>query len=229
MYDIFISHASEDKESIARPLAVALAKKGFRVWYDETELKLGDSLSKKIDEGLAQSKYGIVILSKAFFQKNWPERELQGLASREVNSGEKVILPIWHKITKEDILSYSPTLADKLAAQTNDGIQNIVEQITRVLGTPRNTKPSKDMYLRYQDFPKRIRLSIVSSIIDFSSLETEEYIIKEYDLLSEAEYIIEKIKQVEKDEEILKLLKKAYVEIDSRVSAFVAEMIQENP
>lgn len=72
-FDVFISHATEDKETLVRPLALALAQHGFKVWYDEFELKLGDSLSKSIDHGLVSSAYGIVILSKAFFSKNWPQ------------------------------------------------------------------------------------------------------------------------------------------------------------
>jgi len=65
--DVFISHASEDKASIARPLTDALIVAGFSAWFDEYELKIGDSLRGKIDEGLKNSRYGIVILSKSFF------------------------------------------------------------------------------------------------------------------------------------------------------------------
>lgn len=83
-WDVFISHASEDKGDAARPLANELSSRGLRVWFDETTLELGDSLQVKIDEGLANSRFGIVLLSKAFFEKNWPKRELDGLVSREV-------------------------------------------------------------------------------------------------------------------------------------------------
>jgi hypothetical protein len=113
-WDVFISHASEDKESIARPLADALAKFGLNVWYDEFTLQLGDSLSRSIDRGLAESEYGIVILSPAFLAKAWPERELRGLVAREIRS-KKVILPIWHHLTRDDVLRYSPPLADVYA------------------------------------------------------------------------------------------------------------------
>ena len=78
-WDVFISHASEDKESIARPLKNALTDAGLRVWYDESELKIGDRLHKSIDEGIAKSGFGIVILSENFFKKDWPQRELDGL------------------------------------------------------------------------------------------------------------------------------------------------------
>ncbi|WML89214.1 toll/interleukin-1 receptor domain-containing protein [Thiothrix lacustris] len=132
-FDVFVSHASEDKESLVRPLASALSQHGFKVWYDEFELKVGDSLSKSIDSGLANSSYGIVVLSRAFFSKNWPQYELEGLTARQM-VGEKVILPVWHGVTREDILRYSPSLADKLAidSKTNT-IQQMVSSVASVI------------------------------------------------------------------------------------------------
>ena len=117
-YDFFISHASEDKDDIVRSLAGSLKENGFSVWYDEFELKIGDSLRKKIDAGLINSRYGIVIISPSFVKKNWTEYELNGMVAREMN-GHKVILPIWHKISKDEVLKFSPTLADKMALNTS--------------------------------------------------------------------------------------------------------------
>jgi hypothetical protein len=116
-YDVFISHASEDKNAVARPIAEALSSYGVRLWYDEFTLKLGDSLSRSIDKGLAKSKFGVVILSPSFFAKNWPEYELRGLTAKELRGG-KVILPIWHQVNIDDVIKYSPPLADKLAVNT---------------------------------------------------------------------------------------------------------------
>jgi TIR domain len=78
-WDVFISHASEDKELVARPLAQLLTGSGLHVWLDENELRLGDSLRIKLDQGLAASQFGVVVLSRAFFAKDWPQRELDGL------------------------------------------------------------------------------------------------------------------------------------------------------
>lgn len=141
-FDVFISHASEDKESLVRPLAVALAQHGFKVWYDEFELKIGDSLSKSIDHGLANSSYGIVVLSRAFFSKNWPQYELEGLTARQM-VGEKVVLPIWHGVTREDILRYSPPLADRLAIDSKTTtVQQMVSSVASVInGTSKNARP----------------------------------------------------------------------------------------
>jgi hypothetical protein len=115
-WDAFISHASEDKEFV-RPLAVALRSLGVSVWYDEFSLRLGDSLSASIDKGLAGSKFGLVVISQSFLSKQWPQYELRGLVHRDVYEG-RVIIPIWHGVTREQVMAFSPPLADKVAIIT---------------------------------------------------------------------------------------------------------------
>ena len=130
-YDAFIVHASEDKVGLVRPLAKTFSRMGYRVWYDEFELRAGDSLRQSIDRGLVNSRYGIVVLSAAFFSKNWPQYELNGLTAREMK-GHKVILPVWHKITKDDMLKFSPTLADKVAVTTKGrSIKKIATELAK--------------------------------------------------------------------------------------------------
>jgi hypothetical protein len=127
-WDVFISHASEDKGAIARPLADALAARGLAVWYDEFSLKLGDSLRESIDRGLARSRYGVVILSPHFFEKHWPQQELNGLATREIG-GSKVVLPVWHNVGFNEVRGFSPTLADRFAVGTEKGLESVVKSI----------------------------------------------------------------------------------------------------
>jgi hypothetical protein len=132
-FDVFISHASEDKDEVVRPLAHALKQGGLKVWYDEFELKIGDSLRRKIDNGLAKSRFGIVVFSKAFLTKGWTNYELDGLVTRAV-SGEQVLLPIWHNITKKEIIDYSPSLADKVARNTSTHtVEEIAEEIIMLI------------------------------------------------------------------------------------------------
>lgn len=133
-WDVFISHASEDKDSLVRDLAKALASSGLTVWYDEFTLTIGDSLRRSIDRGLVASRFGIVVLSHSFFSKEWPQRELDGLVAKEITSG-KVILPVWHNITKEEVASYSPILADRLAVQSDKGMAHVVAQILAAVRT----------------------------------------------------------------------------------------------
>lgn len=132
-YDAFISHASEDKDIIVRPLAQALTDLGFRIWFDEFELRVGDSLRQSIDKGLVNSRFGIVILSKPFFEKNWPQYELNGLAAKEID-GRKVVLPIWHGIGRVEVMAYSPALADKVALNSKTmKVSEIAVELANVL------------------------------------------------------------------------------------------------
>lgn len=114
-YDFFISHASEDKKSFVRPLAKELMKLGFKVWYDEFTLKMGDSLFEEISNGIKNSKYGIVVISKKFFEKEWTKKELQGLFSKEIFTNSNLILPIWLEIDAKEVYTFSPILADKMS------------------------------------------------------------------------------------------------------------------
>lgn len=118
-WDVFISHASEDKDEIARPLYAALTELGVTVWFDEAELRIGDSLRRKIDKGLARSSFGVVIFSERFFAKGWPQYELDGIVTRSV-AGEQNLLPIWHKVSQDEVRAQSPSLADKVARSTAD-------------------------------------------------------------------------------------------------------------
>lgn len=132
-YDVFISHASEDKDNIVRPLANALQEAGLRVWYDEFELRIGDSLRRKIDMGLAHSRFGIVVLSQQFFRKGWTNYELDGLVTRTV-TGEQILLPIWHNVSKQEVIEYSPSLADKVARNTaTHTVDEIATEIAEVI------------------------------------------------------------------------------------------------
>lgn len=133
MWDVFISHASEDKESIAKPIAERLQSAGIGVWLDTQTLALGDSLRKKIDEGLSQSRYGVIILSKHFFAKRWPQRELDGLLAREDVEGRKVLLPVWHDVSAEQVASFAPLLAARLAVSTAEGLDHVADEILSVV------------------------------------------------------------------------------------------------
>ena len=132
-YDVFVSHASEDKDDVVRPLVRALQEKGVRVWYDEFELKIGDSLRRKIDQGLSKSRFGIVIISKSFIKKGWTNYELDGIMTKAI-SGQQILLPIWHNVTKQEVIDYSPSLADKVARNTcQETIEEIAEEIAQMI------------------------------------------------------------------------------------------------
>jgi len=132
MWDIFISHASEDKDAVARPIAERLHSLGLKVWYDEFTLLLGDSLRQSIDYGLANSRFGVVVLSPNFLVKNWPRKELDGLFSKETEA-EKVILPVWHNISQAELSKHSPMMADRIAVSTSNGLDMVIKEIMKVV------------------------------------------------------------------------------------------------
>lgn len=134
-YDCFICHASEDKKPFVAPLAERLRNEGCRVWYDDFVLKVGDSLPKKIDEGLAQSRHGVVVVSPSFFgiKKHWTRKELDALA---VLARERGILPVWLDVTEADITPHLPTLAAIVAARADEGLDTVVSKLMDAMGMP---------------------------------------------------------------------------------------------
>ena len=139
LFDAFICHASEDKDDFVRPLAERLKENRVEVWYDEFSLKVGDSLRRSIDMGLAKSRFGVVVLSKNFFSKEWPQWELDGLVQRQINANANLILPIWHNITKEEVMAFSLALADKIATDSAKGIDHVVSELLKVISPEGST------------------------------------------------------------------------------------------
>ncbi len=173
LWDVFISHASEDKNEVVRPLSRLLEEEGLRVWLDESELRLGDSLSQKIDEGLAQSRFGLIVLSEAFFAKSWPRRELSGLVARE-STGEKAILPIWHRVDQQYIARYSPIIADRLGISTERGLQQVVREILKVTGGSRKATAQQiaGRYSNSFEFPIELITNAEAAIRKLSQMDS---------------------------------------------------------
>jgi hypothetical protein len=173
-WDVFISHASEDKENFARPLANQLREKGLRVWFDEFTLTIGDSLRRSIDQGLAKSRYGVVVISPDFLKKEWPQKELDGLVSREIE-GVKVILPVWHNIGATEIRTWSPMLSDRLAATSSKGLDHVTEQLLEAMrrGQPRvgqdaATAPPQQTHspMEHRNYASELHRRRVAQILD---------------------------------------------------------------
>ncbi len=133
MTKLFISHAWEDKADLVEPLVRALGEEpDFEVWYDKHSLTMGDGLREKISQGLRECDYGVVVLSKYFFAKKWPQNELDGLLELET-AQRKLILPIWKNVTREDIMAFSPILGSRLGVQASEGVTALVSEIRRAV------------------------------------------------------------------------------------------------
>jgi hypothetical protein len=132
-WDVFISHASEDKESFVDPLAQRLQELAVRTWYDKFVLVPGDRLTEKIGEGLAECRCGLLVLSKAFIRKPWTKYELSGLVNRFVEEKTRLI-PIWYGIDRADVAAFNPALADLFAIQGDKSqIDKCALEVLRVI------------------------------------------------------------------------------------------------
>lgn len=134
--DIFLSHASEDKDDIARPLKEALESRGVSVWFDELKIKVGQSIRQEIEKGIASCRYGVVIVSPDFFRKQWTQAELDALFSKKMDSGENLILPVWHRVSKDEVLAHSPLLAGILALNSSlHTVDEMADQLADVVSS----------------------------------------------------------------------------------------------
>ena len=130
-WDVFLSHASEDKDEMARPLKDALAARGLSVWFDEIKIKVGQSIRQEIEKGITHARFGVVVLSPDFFAKHWTQAELDALFSKKMASGENLILPIWHRVTKDQVNAQSSLLAGILAL--NSSLMTIDEMANAIV------------------------------------------------------------------------------------------------
>lgn len=134
-HDVFLSHASEDKDTIARPLKDALEARGLSVWFDEIKIRVGQSIRQEIEKGIATARFGVIIVSPDFFKKQWTRAELDALFARKMDSGENLILPVWHHVSKDEVLAQSPLLAGVLAL--NSSLMTIDEMADEIASVAR--------------------------------------------------------------------------------------------
>jgi len=135
-WDVFLCHAVEDKDEIARPLATELRKSRLRVWCDDFSLTPGHSLRRSIDYGLSRSRFGVVVLSRHFFDKKWARDELDALAAKGTS-----VIPVWHEVTPAYVRKRSPLLAGQKHIESSLGWKKVAEEIrSAVTPSPRGGK-----------------------------------------------------------------------------------------
>ena len=134
-YDIFISYSHHDKNDLVVPLVAALEKKGVSIWFDKFEIKMGDSITDKISEGLRESRFGLVVISPHYVKSTWARQELNAFFKKQITLNIKKVLPIWYQVSLEDMFDYFPLLADYRAVRIEDQtqIKGAVEEILEVV------------------------------------------------------------------------------------------------
>jgi hypothetical protein len=131
-HDCFISYAGDDRP-LVESIVAALERAAIKVWWDRGQIRLGDRLTQKIDEGLSQSRYGLIIVSPAFMGKRWPESELRALANRAIRSGHRVILPILVGMDHDAFAAKYPLLADIVSTTFSGDLKALVTEITAAM------------------------------------------------------------------------------------------------
>jgi hypothetical protein len=134
--DVFLCHAGKDKERVVRPLAHKLEAAGISCWLDEAEVRWGDSIVSKVNEGLANSRFVIVVLSPSFVDKHWPQRELNSALHEEAGSGQVRVLPLLtgEAEQRDEILDQFPLLHDKRYLAWDGSGENVLEELQAWLG-----------------------------------------------------------------------------------------------
>lgn len=111
-YDVFISHANKDKVDYVDELKASLEKLKIKIFYDKDSLEWGDNWKQRILDGVRESEFAIIVISENFFDREWTEKELNELLNRQNRNGQKIILPILHNITIEELQAKYPKVAD---------------------------------------------------------------------------------------------------------------------
>ena len=134
-WDVFICHASDDKEKVVEPLYRHLESVGIRCRYDRGEILWGDSIVGKINEGLRSSRFVIVAVSPALLKKVWATKEMNAALSQEIDSGLTRVLPLMVG-TDEDLHQITAQLAiqrDKRYLRWCGDPQNIERELRALI------------------------------------------------------------------------------------------------
>lgn len=173
MKDIFICHASEDKPTVVRPLVEALENSNISCWLDETEIQWGDSITQRVNNGLSRARFVIVVLSKAFLSKHWPQRELNAVLNLEASTGQVKVLPIVYgdRQAVKDILSELPLLNDKIYLSWDGNPSSIVSALLVRLGRSSTITDTSDI----SDQPK-FNVPLPKAKKDFTDYDRNKFI-----------------------------------------------------
>jgi hypothetical protein len=139
-YDLFLSHASGDKSDYVEPLAHALDKARVSYWLDAQQVKWGDSVAGRINQGLRTSRFGVICLSERFMKRPWPESELDSLLSMQNRDGRKRVLPLILN-SADSILDRYPLLAGLAYREYSHDPDAIAGELAEVVRKPDETKP----------------------------------------------------------------------------------------
>lgn len=133
----FISHDSRNKDDIARPLAIKLSSMLCPVWFDEFSLRIGASLRESIERGIRETRKCVLILTPEYISNSgWTKTEFSSVFTRELVNWEKVVLPVWDRVSPKEVYEYSPSLADRFALHWSLGVDEVARRLYREILEP---------------------------------------------------------------------------------------------
>lgn len=141
---IYLAHASEDHDTLARPLAKRLLAKGVDVWLDAWEIRSGDSLRQKMEAGLGDCTHFVVLLTPHSIGKAWVEREIDVGFVRLVN-GKSRFLGLRLDVPVSDLSPFLQTV--RCPAVKLDDEAEIESLVADIFGA--TTKPALGEKPRY--------------------------------------------------------------------------------
>ncbi|MBN1970960.1 MAG: toll/interleukin-1 receptor domain-containing protein [Candidatus Delongbacteria bacterium] len=153
-YDFFICHASEDKNRIAIPLYYYLKNCKYNVWFDNSDIHIGNELNETIVNGLKNSKSFIVILSPAFFSsiKTWTIKELNEI-KQMVLIGKKVF-PIYHNMQPNEIFDENyKWILNYHGISFNSGMYDVLKNLFATIDNSKDSQiriPINDLFYIYK-------------------------------------------------------------------------------
>lgn len=162
-YDVFISHAVSDRIEIVTPLVTKLEESGIKVWCSNRHLIPGNRLDETIKEGLNKSRHGILVITRNYLGREWPELEFHAMWGME---GTR-ILPVWHKVTKEEIEQFDRRLASYWALNTKNGsdLDEVVTGLVKAIREAENSSKPTNVKSRPKNYTKASAGSVVSLLL----------------------------------------------------------------
>jgi hypothetical protein len=124
---VFLSHSSRDSH-LAQRVAIDLKMSGIDVWFDEWEIKVGHSISQKIQQGLESADFVVVILTRSSIASGWVEKEWQSRIGEEASSRNVVILPVLAEDCQIPLLLHDKHYAD-LRNNYEAGIRKLIDAV----------------------------------------------------------------------------------------------------
>jgi hypothetical protein len=236
MSSVFLSHNSKDKPWV-RKLAQRLVNDGVKVWIDEAEINIGDSLIEKISSGIQEMKFVAAIISKNSVQSKWVQKEINIAMSKEIENRHVIVLPL-----VIDNCTIPSILADKFYADFRkpDDFEVAYKKLLKAIGIKKIDKskidkkkvlPQNSIKLNnYSKLKSEInQIEFIRSVYEDCIKDPNAAWGGDFNKTLEAEDLFKIISYESSNEKIKNLISKYLEDIEVGIEMIVQDAIQTNP